>query len=379
MASDSNDVEETRRLLRDSVEAFVAREGGIGRARACRDTPNGYDRDVWRRMAENGWLGLLLPEQVGGLGLGLGEMTVVAETLGRALAPEPVVPAVVLAGGVLGHGDNADLRATLLAGLIGGDILPALAWQETANEYDPERIETRAVADAGGVVLKGVKRFIPAAGGADGFIVSALGPDGLALYWIDAGAEGLELSLDTSVDGVGFGTLALDGVAVAGDRVVVADGAAAIINRAVDEARLCAAAALVGVMGQALDNTLDFVKQREQFGRPIGKFQALQHRLVDLWIQRELSRDSMAKAARCCDETGDPTRRAAAVSAAKARCGDAGMLICRQAIQLHGGIGYTDEFDIGLFLKRALVLSAWLGNAAMHRARFGRLAPDLAA
>jgi 3-oxochol-4-en-24-oyl-CoA dehydrogenase len=121
------------------------------------------------------------------------------------------------------------------------------------------------------------------------------------------------------------------------------------------------------------------VKQREQFGRPVGKFQALQHRLVDLWVQQELSRDVLAQACRCFDETGDPARRAAEASAAKARCSEAGLLIGRQSIQLHGGIGYTDAYHIGMYLKRALVLSAWLGNAGMHRTRFAEFAPEAAA
>ena len=148
---------------------------------------------------------------------------------------------------------------------------------------------------------------------------------------------------------------------------------------AVDEARLCASAELVGVMKQALDDTLAYVKQREQFGRPVGKFQAIQHRLVDLWVQQELSRDVVAQACTCFDETDDPARRAAEASAAKARCSEAGLLIGRQSIQLHGGIGYTDAYHIGMYLKRALVLSAWLGNAGMHRNRFAAFAPEAAA
>ena len=359
-------------MLRDSVRSFVSRESDLDRARAVRQEALGFDRAVWRRMAENGWFGLLQPEDMGGVGLGFGEACVVLEELGRGLVSEPVVPATVLAGAVLRDGDNAALRAEKLPALIAGEIIPALAWQETRNQYDPEAIETLAAPDGDGARLTGAKRFIPAAAGADAFIVSAKGAAGFGLYWVERDAQGLALQLDATVDGVDYGTITLDGAA---GTAVASDDAAAIVTKAVDEARLCASAELVGVMSEALDITLTYVKQREQFGQPIGKFQALQHRLVDLFVQQELSRNTVAQTAAIFDETTDPVRRAGAVSAAKARCSDAGMLITKQGIQLHGGIGYTEECDIGLFLKRALVLSSWLGNAAAHRGRFAENAP----
>jgi alkylation response protein AidB-like acyl-CoA dehydrogenase len=245
--------------------------------------------------------------------------------------------------------------------------------------YDPAAITTRAVPADGGFLISGTKKFIPAAAGADAFIVSAMGPDGLALYWVAADAKGLGLSSDRAVDETDIGTLTLDGVSVAKDQVLVAKDTAAIMARAIDEARVCAAAELVGVMKEAFDITLAYVKQREQFGRPVGKFQALQHRLVDLWIQQELSRDVLGQAVQCFDSSDDVANRASEASAAKARCSEAGLLIGRQSIQLHGGIGYTDAYHIGMYLKRALVLSAWLGNADMHRKRFADVAPEVAA
>ena len=370
MPDDSLNMDDTRRMLRDSVRTFVSRECDLARARSVREEALGFDRTVWRNMAENGWFGLLHPEEMGGVGLGFGEACVVVEELGRGLVSEPVVPAAVLAGAVLRDGDNAALRSEKLPALIAGEIIPALAWQETRNRYEPEAIETRAEED--GARLTGAKRFIPAAAGADAFIVSAKGGAGLGLYWVERDAQGLALQLDTTVDGVDYGTITLDGAL---GTVVASGDAASIVTRAVDEARLCVSAELVGVMSEALDVTLTYVKQREQFGQPIGKFQALQHRLVDLFVQQELSRNTVAQSAAIFDETMDPVRRAGAASAAKARCSDAGMLITKQGIQLHGGIGYTDECNIGLFLKRALVLSSWLGNAAVHRGRFAENTP----
>jgi alkylation response protein AidB-like acyl-CoA dehydrogenase len=372
VSDDNLNMDDTRRMLRDSVRTFVARESDLDRARAVRLEALGFDRAVWRGMAENGWLGLLFPEDFGGVGLGFGEACVVMEELGRALVSEPVVPASVLAGAILRDADNAALRAEKLPAVIAGTLIPAVAWQEARNAYDPDAIEMRAGGSGDGVRLSGSKMFIPAAAGADAFIVSALGADGIGLYWVENAAAGLTLTLDETVDGVAYGSIALDGAAAEAVATVGADG---ILARAVDEARLCVSAELVGVMSEALDVTLGYVKQREQFGRPIGKFQALQHRLVDLFVQQELSRNTVAQAVAIFDETTDPVRRAGAVSAAKARCSDAALLITRQGIQLHGGIGYTDECDIGLFLKRALVLSAWLGNASVHRGRFARYAP----
>lgn len=379
MSQNMADQDDTRRLLQDSAKAFASRSGGVEKSRARRGVAPGFDRDVWRTMAENGWFGLLFPEEEGGLGLGFAEAVVVAEELGRILAPEPFVPAIILAGGVLRHSDNPALNEAMVPGLIEGEVIPALAWQETANEYDPAAIATTAVPTADGVSITGTKKFIPAAEGADAFIVSAKGPGGVGLYWIDKGAPGLDLSLDYGVDELGIGTLTLNGVSVVADRAVISGDGAAIVARAVDEARLCACAELLGVMRQAFEDTLGYVKQREQFGRPVGKFQALQHRLVDLWIQQELSQDVLAQAVRCFDETDDPARRAAEVSAAKARCSDAGLLIGRQSIQLHGGIGYTDAYHIGMYLKRALVLSSWLGNAGLHRDRYATVVPEIAA
>jgi alkylation response protein AidB-like acyl-CoA dehydrogenase len=379
VSSNAPEQDETQRMLRDSARAFVSRSGGIEKSRERRATAPGFDRAVWRTMAENGWFGLLFPEEEGGLGLGFAEAVVIAEELGRVLAPEPFVPAIILAGGVLRQSDNADLREKTFGPLIEGGIIPALAWQETANDYDPAAIATTAEPSGRGVRLSGTKKFIPVADGADAFIVSARGAGGVGLYWVERDARGLDLSLVHGADELAIGTLSLNGVEVPSDRIVAAVGGAEIVSRAVDEARLCAGAELVGVMRQAFEDTLAYVKQREQFGRPVGTFQVLQHRLVDLWIQQNLSQDVVAQAARCLDETADPARRAAEVSAAKARCSEAGLLIGRQSIQLHGGIGYTDAYHIGMYLKRALVLSSWLGNAGMHRARFSAFAPEIAA
>ena len=365
---DSSDDAALRRQLRESVAVFTQRNPGAARIRRIRATGLGIDAAAWAEMAAAGWLGLAVPEAVGGLGLGLGELCTVAEALGGGLAPEPLVATTLAIAVVAAAGPGA-----LLETLCAGDARAALAWQEQENTLDPFPVATMARPVAGGMAIAGVKRFIPAAAGAGGFIVTAQAPDGLAAFWVPADSPGLRLETDRTVDGGQLGTLHLDGVIVPG--VLLADAGGAVV-RALDEARVAVAAELFGLMQRALAMTVDYSKQRAQFGKPIGSFQVLQHRMVDLWMQQEVTRATLADALAVFGRTDDPASRAVAASAAKSRASAAAMLVTRQAIQLHGGIGYADEHDIGLYLKRAIVLSGWLGSAALHRRRYGALTPD---
>lgn len=375
MTSD-NTVNETALLLRESMRSFIAKEGDIQHVRTSLAQHEGLDRATWSTMGDNGFLGLLFPEDIGGFGLGFAEATIILEELGRAVFPEPFAAAIVLAAGALSACENKSLQEKLLPAIISGTTVVALAWQENNGDYDPDSIKTRAVVDGDSVRISGIKDFIPAASSADGFLVTALGSGGTGLYWLERDCPGLTLTLKPGVDDTAYGRLQLDNVIIPSANIASSAGAGGILNRAVDEARLCICAELVGLMSQALHLTLDYVKQREQFGQKIASFQVIQHRLADLFIQQELSRNTLAQAVSIFDETEDSTLRASAVSAAKARASDAALQITRQAIQLHGGIGFTDECNIGLYLKRALALSAWLGNATVHRERFGRVTPQ---
>jgi len=366
-------LDEVQAMLRDSVQAFVARHPGAKRLRALRDGHATEADRVWPAIAESGWLSIMTPEALGGLGLGLAELCAVAEELAAGLAPETFV-ADNLAIAVLTGGDNAGLTAERLPALLDGSARLALAWQEAANTLDPRDVATTASPTAGGVALTGVKRMIPGAAAADAFLVTAEAPGGLAVYWVDPTQPGVSLDLRTTVDGVALGTLTLKDVLVAEDRQVASD-AAALLNRALDEARMAASAALFGLVRQALSITVEYTRTRQQFGKPIGSFQSLQHRMVDLWMQQEITRNTLAHALRVFASTEDPAARAVAASAAKAQASKAAMLVTRQAIQLHGGVGYADEYDIGLFLKRAIVLSGWLGTATLHRRRYVLEAP----
>ncbi len=339
---------ESVRLIRESAAGLAPRTGDLRRVRGLRFQTPGFDRSVWQQMCEMGWPGLLVAEDDGGAGLGLAEYCALAEELGAALTPEPLISASLAA---------RVLRGEPLGALLSGTRLVLPAWQERANRFD--------IGDGTRVAngqVSGRKLFIPAAGGADDFLVATV--DGLVL--VAADAAGVALHLDQTQDGGEYGTLVLTDApctSVSGEL-------------ALDEAALATAAYLLGVMDRAFAITLDYLKTRQQFGRAIGSFQALQHRAADLKIQLALTRASVQSAAAVLDRGAAPNARRAAVSRAKARASDAAMLVCRQAIQLHGGIGYTDEADPGLFLRKAMVLANLYGSAALHRARFAQMAPD---
>lgn len=367
-------------MLADSVADFAARATDIARVRQLRGTSGEYDRAAWKRMAELGWLGILVPEEHGGLGLGLAEMAIVARGLARTLAPEPLTASAVLAATALVAGENPALKREVLPRLVAGDMIPTLAWQEAAGALDTGTSGTHARAFEGGFRLSGVKRYIPGAAQADAFLVSAQADDALVLLWLPREAAGARLELEPLADGRRFGTLELDDVLVPRAQVVAKGGAAQeALARAFDHGAAIVGAELTGVMERALEMTLDYLRTRVQFGRPIGAFQALQHRAVDLHIQQEVAGAVLEEALALLDRGPAAAVRAAAASRVKARCADAALRITREAIQMHGAIGFTDDYDAGLYLKRALTLAAWLGHPSWHRRRYARLAAGVTA
>jgi alkylation response protein AidB-like acyl-CoA dehydrogenase len=365
---------EHAQLLRQSVADFVARGTDIGRVRALRGSPGEHDLSVWRHMAELGWAGILVPEAYGGSGLGLADAAIVAEGVGRALMPEPFTASAVLAAGVLVGAQNEALKHAMLPALVRGELVPALAWQERSATIDTAHIATVALPFEGGYRMNGTKRYVSGAGGADVFVVAARAEAGLVLACVDRKAAGVSLDLEPLADGRHFGTLELKDAVVPRERVAATgDTAKAALEAALDHAAAIAGAELHGVMSRAMEMSVEYMKTRVQFGRPIGSFQGLQHRAVDLYIQQQLASAVLDDGLRALDSQPPPERRAAVASRIKARCSEAGLRITREAIQIHGAIGFTDDYDAGLYLKRALVLSVWLGNAAQHRRRYARL------
>jgi len=264
------------------------------------------------------------------------------------------------------------LNERLLPSVADGSRLPCVAWQEGVGGVDPSAIATAARADGDGFVLDGTKRFVAGAAGARGFVVTARTADGLGLFWVDADAQGVSVRHEWRADETPAGVVELGGVRAAASDVVAAPGDAALsaFQRAFDEAAVLAAGEMLGVAEAALAMALAYMRTRVQFGKPIGSFQALQHKAADLYVQQELMRAVLDEAVRKLDDGVSDDERVQVASRCKARASDAGLRITREVIQLHGAIGFTDEYDAGLYLKRALVLSGWLGNASAHRRRF---------
>jgi alkylation response protein AidB-like acyl-CoA dehydrogenase len=348
--SAAEDRSENLRMLRDSAAAIAPRTGDLKRIRELRFSEPGFDRAVWREICAMGWPGLRLPEEKGGSGLGMAEFCALTEELGAALVPEPLIPVAMAA---------SLLPTDQLSAVLAGDRIVIPAWQEKPNSFEPNG----ATALSGGK-LTGRKMFVPMAAGADAFLVTV--PGGLAL--VERAAPGVSVHLEPTQDGGHFGTVDFDSApaeAIAGDA-----------SDALEEAALATSAYLLGVMDRAFAMTLDYMKTRQQFGRTIGSFQALQHRAVDLKIQVSLTRASVEAAAVTMDTSTVPALRKSAVSRAKARAAEAAMIVTKQCIQLSGGIGYTDAYDVGLFLRKAMVFSALYGPAALHRARYAAVTPE---
>ncbi len=350
----------------------------------CATWPNwagilpGYEPEHLRHMAELGWLGIVVPEAHGGLGLGFCELAVVLQELGKGLMADPLVP-VAFAARVLQHSDNEGLKQSLLPQVVDASLLPCVAWQEGLGGIETAAIETRVEADGADLLLSGRKRFVAGAAGAGGFVVSARGAAGCGLYWVDAQAAGLTVGHEQRADETPSGVLEFDRVRITPANVVSAAGpqGLAALDRALDEAAVLAGAEMLGVVEAALHMALGYMRTRVQFGKPIGSFQALQHKAADLYVQQELVRAVLAEAVRVLDADTPAQERASMASRFKARASDGGLRVTREVIQLHGAIGFTDEYDAGLYLKRALVLSAWLGNASAHRRRFAALQQEV--
>lgn len=351
--------EESLELLADVASSFCTRDPA--RVRAVRDSDAPFDREMWGRLAENGWLEILVPERLGGAGLGLEAATLITRRLGRGAFPEPFVAAGVLAPVVLaaaaGTGADADSEARLVE-LLQGELIAGVAWHGDV-----------AAGDQGH--LNGESRFT-GVGGADGYVVAANGPDGTELFWLEAGTPGLAVRNERQADGSISAALTLTGAP--GARLA---GGGDVVEDALDVARVALAAELLGIADAALELTLAYLLQRKQFDRAIGSFQALQHRAVDMWMARELANAAVeAAVAVYADPDSSPRERAIAASSAKARAAMTAPYVCNEALQLHGAIGFTDEYDLGLYLNRALALAPWLGNAREHRRRYIELTLD---
>jgi alkylation response protein AidB-like acyl-CoA dehydrogenase len=371
-----------QQLLQTTARELVAARSSLRRIRALRDAadPDGFSRELWAEMAKLGWLGIVLPVEHDGLGLGWTDLLVVMEELGRGLMPEPVLSTVALGATAILLGGSEAQRAAHLPLVARGERLLALAHHEPASRHDRHRVEARAVSAAGGWRLAGEKTQVLDGHVADHLIVSARtagGPDeaaGITLFVVPADATGLRVERQSRLDARNAARVRLDGVTVGKDAVLGGvDGGAAVLDRTIDRATAALAAEMLGGMEAAFEMTVEYLKTRRQFGVPIGTFQALKHRAAKMFVELELARSAVLAVGCAIDDGGDDASVARAASIAKARCSDAFMLIGNEGIQMHGGIGMTDEHDIGFFLKRARVAEMTFGDAAYHRDRLATL------
>ncbi len=366
-----------QKMLQETAASFLADEGAVSKQlRHWRDSgcTDGFGTDFWKRFAELGLTGILIPESHGGLGLGATEAALVLEEMGRNLTPSPFLTSAVVAVRAIegtGHGDRWYPQ------ILAGEAVLALAVDEGPN-HAPERTALEAKRQGNGFVLSGAKQFVVHGNSADMVLTlartagSPAETDGLTLFAVPKGTTGIEVETVTLVDSSKVARLTFDNVALDADAVVgEVDGGWAPASRALHAGRAGAAAELVGVAAGASAMTFDYLKQRKQFGKLIGEFQALQHRAAHLYGEIEIARAAAFKAAQLLD-AGEAQAELYA-SVAKAKAADVASLAAREGVQMHGGIGMTDEHDIGLFMKRAAVLGEIFGDVYYHRHRVAEL------
>ena len=370
---------EDQAMLAETVTGFIADEGAIKtQLRRLRDSGDsaGYDPALWAQFAEMGLTGILVSEADGGLGLGHVEAGIVLREIGRNLTPSPFLSTAVVGATALGAASD-DLKGRYLPGVIAGKQVLALAIDEGAK-HRPERIGLRAERAGNGFRLTGAKQFVVHGATADALIVAARtagsdsDDDGVTLFAVPRDAAGIGNNAVRLVDSAIASHVTFDGVDVDGGAVIgEVDGGRALLNQVLAAGRIGAAAELTGVGIGAFARTTDYLKTRKQFGKLIGEFQALQHRAAHLYAELEIADAAVIKAKQLLD--GGSSQADLMVSVAKAKASRATNLAVREGVQMHGGVGMTDEFDIGLFMKRDRALAEFLGDASYHADRVATL------
>jgi len=373
---------EDQQLLKDSAKAFVDQNAPVSVLRGLRDSKDaqGYDQNLWRQMLELGWAGMAIPEAYGGFEFGYGGLGVVLEESGRTLVSSPLIATVLLGASAINELGSDAQKSEFLPQVVSGELLLALAIDEKPH-HRPCRIETSAVKSGEGYVLNGCKTFV-----LDGHIANKLvvvartagaidDEAGLSVFLVDAAAEGVSINRSWMVDSRNSAMLSLNNVKVGADALLGAEGDAyTSLTRVLDIGRIGIAAEMLGSMQQAFEITLDYLKQREQFGVLIGSFQGLQHRAAEMYSEIELCKSAVRAALAALDDADKTDADIAEfASIAKAKLSEVATLVSNEAVQMHGGIGMTDEYDIGFYMKRARVAAAFLGDALFHRERYASL------
>jgi alkylation response protein AidB-like acyl-CoA dehydrogenase len=356
--------------LRDTLQRFIRKDYGFESRRAIIASPEGFSRDTWRAFGELGLLGIGIPEEHGGFGGDAVDTFVVMEALGSGLVVEPYLATVVLGAGLVREAGNDAQKAAILPAVAAGEMLLAFAHGEPGGRHELDEVSTTARRAGSGYVLSGKKAVVLGGEAADKLVVSARMGGGLSLFIVDAKAPGMAREGYRTHDGQRAADVALTDVSVDRDALLGAEGAALpVIRRVVDRACAALCAEAVGVMETLNGHTLEYLKTRKQFGVAIGTFQVIKHRMADMFIAAAQAR-SMACLAAIRAESADDAERGQAISAAKALVGKSARHVGQQAVQLHGGMGVTDELAVSHYFKRLTGINVTFGDADHHLARF---------
>lgn len=359
--------DEDQRLLEKTAAQFFAQHSPADRVRKLRDgnDPLGYSRDLWSQMAELGWCGLHIPEEYGGMGMSFFDLCLVVAQAGKTLAPEPFLSAVLASETLVAGGSDAQ-KSEWLPKIAGAEAVIATAYLEARSRFDVSAIDATATKSSDGFVLEGTKVHVCDAVGADAFLVSAKLDGAVAVFVVAAGTKGITVTRGNRIDGRNAATVKLDAVEVPASALV--PGGVEALKRGIDYATIALSAEMLGGADEAFTTTVEYIKVRKQFGAPLGSFQALQHRAARVYIALELARSAVLAAARAADLLPQDLARYA--SLAKAKMTDAYLHSVNEAVQMHGGVGVTDECNVGFYLKRARAAESTFGNAAFHHARW---------
>ncbi|MCM2337276.1 acyl-CoA dehydrogenase family protein [Hydrogenophaga pseudoflava] len=373
------DLSEEQTMLRDAAQKFLRAEYGFDARNKIAASEPGMSREHWRRFGEFGWLGVALPEADGGFGGGIVETIQVAEALGAALVAEPYLASTVLGAQAVARAGNPAQRSTWLPGLASGELILSLAHTEVDARHDLAHVQTRATAKGGGWVLSGRKSGVLGAPWADGFVVVARTSGavnerrGISLFLVGARTPGVQVAGYKVYDGSRAGDLRLDDVVLGEGALLGTEGEGqALLEHLIDLGIVAACADALGAMGALLRKTGEYVSTRKQFDVPIASFQVIQHRLVDMFAAVEATRSLVLMAALHAEHL-DAAVRSRTVSAAKAAIGERARFVAQQAVQLHGGVGMTEELDIGHYFRRLTLFCNLFGSSDHHLQRFAAL------
>ena len=370
---------EEQQSLKDIAREFLQNNAPVTHFREIRDTENelGYDESLWKEMVNLGWSGILIPEEYGGFDFGMVGMGSILEEAGKTLTPSPLFSTGVLGASLLTLGGTDAQKQTYLPQIVDGTLTTSLALEES-NRHAPYSIETQAKKNGDSFVISGSKNFVIDGHSSNLLIVAARTEgskndvSGITVFLVDSDTDGIEINKTSMVDSRNAANIKFSDVAISSNNILGEENnGASLLESVLDRAQIAISAEMLGNATQAFDLTLAYLKERKQFGAVIGTFQALQHRAAEMYSELELTKSSVIAACNAVDNNSNDLRRMA--SLAKFKSGETNYLVTNEAVQMHGGVGVTDEYDVGLFMKRARVTEQIFGNSEYHIDRYATL------